>query len=477
MIQGLSIMPVPATWLDETSINTTTLPFSIGADLGTRVLQLAGGNLLILWQSNVDAGAGAPFGSDIIGRILNPAGDPVTGEFRLNASHSAANELHADIAALPGGGFAVVYEDRVGSVQSLYLDMFDASGAFIPAASTLIESFSYLGPSFNAQITALSAGSVYVAYDNYRGTQAIAGRIYDTGTGSLSAPVSLSGGVPIDAVTLANGNVVVLRYSGPANNAQMAFDMVSPLGAVIMSSTLGLTPTDAALVALAGGGFAIAFSGTSYSRQGSSLVVSRYDNAVRSYDALGNFVAYGDFFVATTGNQAETPTLAALPNGNFEMIYRDGQGHLHALDFSASAQLLGQVDFATRPMLAAIDRIDPVAVGLADGRFAVLWTAGNTVTQSIRLEILDTQSAVDTVPFYTPPGQFGTVGDDVIALAAGSTYIAAGPGNDTLTGGGTASRLIGGTGDDVYIIFNAADVGRPGYGPDSACPHRYPDKC
>ncbi len=449
-------MPIPATWLDETSVSTTSLPF--GVDLGTRAVQLAGGNTLVIWQSSVDTGAGAPFGSDIIGRILSPTGEPLTGEFRVNASHSSANEGHADIAALPGGGFAVVYEDHVGSTQSLYLDSFDANGTLIPSASTVVESFSYVGPAFDAQITPLSSGSVLVAYNNHRGAQAIAARTYDFGTGTLSAPVALSPGVPIDAVTLANGNTVVLRYSGASSSAQMAFDLVSPLGAVIMSSTLGLAPPDAALVGLAGGGFAIAFTGTSYTRQGLSIVVSRYDNGVRTYDAQGNFLAYGDFFVSTSGNQAETPTLAALPNGNFEMVYRDGQGHLHAIDFSPGAIQLGEFDFATRPLLAAIDRIDPVAVGLADGRFAAIWTVGNATTESVHVEILDTQSTPDAAPFYTPPGQFGTPGDDLISLAVGSTYVAAGAGNDTLIDGATASRLVGGAGDDVYVIANAGDA-------------------
>ena len=48
------------------------------------ITQLANGNVLIAWTDAENTGAGSPPGNDVIGRIFDPAGNPIGGEFLIN---------------------------------------------------------------------------------------------------------------------------------------------------------------------------------------------------------------------------------------------------------------------------------------------------------------------------------------------------------------------------------------------------------
>ena len=458
-------MTIPVTWLDETQVNTTP---NMANEFAPRVIQLANGNLLVAWSSNINTGAGAAPGTDAIGRLFNPIGEPISEEFRLNVSHSLNNELLSDIAALPSGGFVVVYEDYVANIQSLYLDTFTADGVAIVSSSPIIESLSTSSfNAFAANVTPLDSGEVFIAYTNFsQAATAGAGRIYDTVTGNVSAPTVLSPVALIDTVTLADGNVAILRYSRPSGffgPTLVAFEVRTPSGNIVSTGVVdpssGLQQGgDAAIVALDGGGFAIAYSQTLYVRSGLAVRPGSYNHVVRSYDSLGVQTGNGDFSVVVSQFDAETPALAAQRDGGFQFVYRNSQGNLVATDFSETAQSLGQLSFATSQVRFNSDTVSPTALGLLDGRTVVLWEAHNGTTNSISLEILDTRSVADTTPIYSIPGQFGTAGDDRITLAVGSTYIATSGGNDTLIGALTASRLIGGAGDDTYIVQTERDT-------------------
>jgi Ca2+-binding RTX toxin-like protein len=479
-------MPIPATWVDQVQVNTTPLPFDVGVSRETQIVQLKNGNLLVSWRSEVNTGAGAAPGSDIIGRLFNPLGDPIGPEFRLNASVGSGDEFGADIAATANGGFVIVYESVLGTQRTLRVDEFDGNGTSLSTTANPVAANDLFSgarsPAFNAQIVSEGGETLLItyeaAYETISGSQF--STTYNVNTNSFGEYIYLpSATTLIDTIQLNNGIFVPLSQApvsfGQYSSFFYSLDLASAVSGNYLSSYPFVRPISTAfrnyidptrqetvapsIVALSGGGFATAYAAPYYVRSGLSVFVGGYDFTVRTYDNLGQQTGTGDFRTVAPGTTGpESSPLAALGNGDFALIYRDPDGTLHAIDFSSTAQNLGEAVFALRPTLAAIDVIDPVAVGLADGRFAVAWTSVSGSSSNIVLEILDSRTSATQSTSSNPPGQFGTPFDDMISLAPGSTYIAAGPGNDTLTGGGTASRLIGGTGDDVYIIFNAADV-------------------
>ena len=50
------------------------------------ITQLANGNVLITWTDYDNSGVGSPAGADVVGRIFDPLGNAVTGEFLLNVT-------------------------------------------------------------------------------------------------------------------------------------------------------------------------------------------------------------------------------------------------------------------------------------------------------------------------------------------------------------------------------------------------------
>ena len=71
------------------------------------VVALTNDNFVVFWQND---GTGAN-GVDIRGQIFDPLGNPIGGSFRANQTFFADDERNFDVAALPNGGFVVVYED------------------------------------------------------------------------------------------------------------------------------------------------------------------------------------------------------------------------------------------------------------------------------------------------------------------------------------------------------------------------------
>jgi hypothetical protein len=105
-------MPLtPETWLNEFIVNLTATGIQTDPD----IIQLANGNILVVWTSFDDSGVGSPAGSDIIGQIFDPLGNRIGGEFLVNSSSSGQNEGPAQIAALPSGGFLSVFEGRTAA--------------------------------------------------------------------------------------------------------------------------------------------------------------------------------------------------------------------------------------------------------------------------------------------------------------------------------------------------------------------------
>jgi hypothetical protein len=91
------------TWLtSDVPVNTFTNNFQMNPVAAT----LANGNVVVVWSSFDEVSSNSM--QDVYGRIFSPAGQPVTGEFRIN-QFTAYNQRTPTVAALGSGGFVVAW--------------------------------------------------------------------------------------------------------------------------------------------------------------------------------------------------------------------------------------------------------------------------------------------------------------------------------------------------------------------------------
>ena len=88
---------------------------------------LTNGNFLVVWSDD-NATVAPDAGTDIVGAIFDALGNVVTGPLQLNATRSGDTETDPVIAALPNGGFILVYEDIDTNGTSIVYDRYDADG-------------------------------------------------------------------------------------------------------------------------------------------------------------------------------------------------------------------------------------------------------------------------------------------------------------------------------------------------------------
>lgn len=434
---------IPVTWRAEQTVNATTA----SGQFSPTVIQLANGNIVIAWASAATTGPASPAGTDIIAQIYNPLGDKIGGEFRLNDASTADDETNPQLAALPGGGFVVVYHDidiGGGGGSNIRLEEFDANGAQVSEnPSVVIDSGSGGDPNYTAPRVAASSGtSVLVAYQEVVGAvNTIKGKIYDPSTNSYGSEITIlssAGGVTNASIAvLNNGNYVIAGAYGAADNA-ITYRILSSTGANVLGATF-VTGTNTntnndrepSVTALAGGGFVIAWTNTD---------ATDTDILFRVYDSAGVQVGSGQTQLGSPTNLSNEPSVVGLANGNFVIIFDDDEANTQVVEhFSAAGANLGLFTYAG-------PGTTPAGVALADGRFASVWS--NSAGE-ISLEILDTRDAPNGTSLYPNNARIGTVGGDSTNFGSGLSQTLYGwDGNDSIAGLGGNDTIIGGLGQD-----------------------------
>ncbi len=439
----------PETWLDELTVNTVT----IGAQTDPDVIQLANGNILVAWTSYQDTGAGSPSGSDIIARIFDPLGNPVSGEFRLNTFSTVTEEFRQALAPTNDGGFIVVYEDMQSGVSSILFDRFDASGTRLNGGYVQQDT-SGATPSYRNPDVAVNANNLAFAtfvLDQASFSDAVQYKVFNASTGTpggfISAISTSTGTIGEHEVTaLAGGGFVVVAHIN--EDAGSSFDSIQykvfdPFGSAL-TGQLAVASTasdsdfdfDPSVIGLAGGGFAIAWRNQDSTDD---------DIAVRVYDAAGNDIGGGR--VGSSIDDHNEPSLVALADGTFIVLFDDdGNDQLLAQRYSATGSKIGTV-FAYESQNSAL----PVGTGLADGRAAVAFQDGGT--GEISLEILDTRDNANPDAVYTPgEWQVGTIGNDNFIADSGADFVYAYDGDDTVQASGIVKTYDLGAGDDFLSV-------------------------
>ena len=443
-------MPLtPETWLEEFTVNLTTA----SSQSRPRITQLANGNILVSWESSDDTGVGSTAGIDMIGQIFTPMGEPVSVEFRLNINFDVDDEQGGDIAALPGGGFVVVFEDNSTTTNSIRLQEFDAAGNIVQAITSVIsDSTVNAAPGFsNPAVAVSSATSVLIVWQEAEvgGDTRIVGKTYDPTTDTYSAEISLinfAGDNIAPVVTvLSNGNYVIACATTATGGDQfITYRIVNSAGANVLAVTeIATTQADSqndrepSVTALTGGGFVISWTNTD---------LNDTEVFVNVFNAAGVSVT-GEIAVSDDGatdNDNES-SVVALSDGGFIVLFdNDLAGELNGQRFDAAGGIVGS-EFTVSTGGGGIDEIDAVLLG--DGRVAISFERGNG---EIGMEIIDTRDAAN-LPEYAPVTyEIGTIGDDTIIATAAQVH--GHDGNDTITDGSGSNTIFGGQGDDSITI-------------------------
>jgi hypothetical protein len=457
---------IPVTWRNQFNVNTTTT----GAQFDPEITQLANGNILVCWTTSDAGGLGSPIGNEVFGQIFDPLGNKVGTELRLNNASTPEDEQNAQVAALPGGGFVVVYHDVDnpfnGGASNIRLEEYDANGVAVSDDPLVVNDTGLPNdPDYqNPRVAVSSATSVLVVYEEITaGVSTIRGKIYDTTTNTYGAQISLiafaGGDTNPDVTALTNGNYVITANIGGADTA-IGYRIITSTGANILGATR-VTGTDtntendreASVTALTGGGFVIVWTNTD---------ALDTDIVYRIYNSAGVQVGQGLITNGSDSNNSNEPVVAGLADGSFIIVYDNDEANGGvAAHIAASGVQLGEFTFTTTSFTT------PVVTDLGDGRFAVAWSDS---IGELSMEILDTRDTPNTPGVYTPDQWVvGTIGDDVFTPNSNAEFTHGWDGNDTITESGGTREYYGDDGNDTFNVVSAinADKHDGGIGNDT----------
>ncbi|MGB2202132.1 MAG: calcium-binding protein, partial [Pseudooceanicola atlanticus] len=342
-----------------------------------------------------------------------------TGVISTSTSTVASTTTAGDIVrspsvtAQPDGTFAVAYEFYDASRAETYL-RFRRGDVFGTLGPEEIALSGGTGPGESTDVAALSSGDYAFVFELPGVDSALGVRIMDGVSGS-----------------------------------------VSPATYVASTDSNGLQDMDASIVGLTGSRFVIAWESNG------ATSFQMYNNTGSTFGAVQQVfnpkgVTYAD------------PHLIALGDGGFVIVHdATSSDKLHVQRYDAAGTPVGNiVEFETGL------EIMPHGIGLADGRFALVWTVGANIGTgsglNVRLAILDPRPGANVpVTYGDDQWQIGTIGDDDIDPHAATEIVEAWDGNDTVQGDAGGMTFFGGRGHDSISADGSGDLSYGGSGDDT----------
>ena len=338
----------------ELPVNTAVA----GAQSVPQITALDGGGFVIIWQDSsfgVGGAAGDPSGLATKARVYGSDGLPLGAEIRVN-TQTSNDQSQAQVTALAGGGFAVVWTDlsavKDGSGSSINLQVFNATGGAV-GGETVVNTAVLNGQTI-PQITTLAGGGFVVTWLD--GSLGAGGATGDNSSSAVKAQVFTADGVRTGGEILVNTAV-----SGAQSASQ--------------------------ITALMNGGFVVTWQDISLGVGGAGGDTSSGAIKAQMFGADGSKVG-GEFRANTAVNGAQSvPQITTLSNGGFVITWTDnslGSGGAggDASGTAIKAQMFGANGAAVGNELlvnTAVSGTQSVAqiTALADGGFVITWQDGS----------------------------------------------------------------------------------------------------
>jgi Ca2+-binding RTX toxin-like protein len=436
--------------------------------------------------------------------------DTITTKAKFRASGPTFDTPDAhDILGLSGGGFVAAFAMDDPAEGRLFLNFYDAAhdvigGAVVANENTATQTNTVGQP----RLTELANGNVLVVWDennDFESDAGLKGHIYTSAGLAVGGEFDLTDNSTAysepNVTALSNGNFVVTYH--PASGAGVSARIFDSSGSLVSGPITvdgSANQHDSQVTALAGGGYVVAWT---------DETVSDGQVQARVYDNNGA-PQTGVTTIAVGGDNVQ-PAIAALPNGNFALVYADdGWAGAEAGSRGITLQIfdrdLNNLTPGTWIHVNSPDakqEADPSVTVLSNGFILVSWTypfslvdhdifariydqAGNPITQnndpdqfiitsSTAIEKFSAISALKGGEFITAwqdstsdgdGGQIASVIKEltrtVVGDATGETFtgdilrdsIDGGDGDDSLYGGGGLDTIIGSGGYD--LIYGGA---------------------
>src|SRR5262245_42834757 len=470
-------------WGAEFLVNTTTVRSQIGSSLAA----LGDGRFIVIWHDYSNTGDDQSY-SAVRAQIFNADGSPSGDEFIVNTT-TEGTQMPGAVTSLPDGRFVVVGTHDTGNYyvrDEIVAQIFNPDGT--KSGPEFIVNTEYLLEQTDPKIATLADGRFVVTWRDvhvypYEGgddpSVSVKAQIFNadgtpSGTEFLVNTTTLNTQENAEVVGLSDGRFVVVwqDYSGTGGD-HLSYDVRgkvfnadgSKAGDEIFVNTTTVGeqyyPT---IAALTDGGFAVAWwhnNQTTWPWEAKVFVQIFNEDGTRR----------GDEFVANatdTGGQ-HTPAMAALPNGQFVVVWAGGTpagigtgSDIFAQVFNADGSRAGDkllVNTTVTDMQGW-----PSVAALGDGRFVVSWddrsaSPDDPSESAVRAQIVDPRASAITFEGTSATDQYGgTIFDDTLNGQAANDLLFAAPGNDTLDGGDGDDLLDGGTGADNLYGGSGSDT-------------------
>ena len=305
---------IDAGGLSDVSIINTTVS---GDQVQPESITLSDGSLVVAYSD----------GTNTYAQRFDSSGNAFGIEIQLD---DTASSSEVDIVATSDGGFIATWTDSI----NLYARRFDSSGVAVNGSTEI--DFAIDTDRTRPEITELSDGKILLSY--------FAGFGVDSSDQTVAA-------------TLLDAN-----FNDSAITAEISNEIIVP-------DVQAGTQFDPKITALAGGGFAIAFS-DGVGRDGDGHGVF-----VQFYDTSGNLVGANQQVNANTDGNQQVFDVEQLTNGDVLVAYRDinagGGFNTFAQRYSDTGVAQGSPFVLNQTTSGFQNAID--LVPLSDGKFAASW--------------------------------------------------------------------------------------------------------
>jgi Ca2+-binding RTX toxin-like protein len=431
----------PTIWKAEFTVNAG---LTTGGQFEPVTIGLADGRFLTIWlddTNNVDA---APL-ADIVGRIFDAEGNPVGAAVQFNRGSYMNQELDPAIAALPDGGFVVVYEDISIYTASIRFERYSATGTLV-ATETIAEGVFTVATFYDPSVAVLANGDFVVSYLRSSGgnydviANVVNGVTNVVGTAFNAAANSADSAALPDTSVLSNGNIVTVYEEVDAALVGVEAQINTTAGGNVDNKQIAATGQDPHVAALTGGGFVVVWNDPA----------NNFDIRAEIRNNANQIVTL-DFLVAGGANSQIQPDVVALEDGGFFIVWDDNTaGELRGQRYGAGGTTIG-----TALTIATGANIDTAELGLTDdGRILVTFrNAASEISQVIldsRENVIVGDNTAETITSRIDGATVsGLGGNDTLLGQAGA---------DVLNGGLGSDFMRGGASNDVYIVDNAGDT-------------------
>ncbi|NGO54820.1 calcium-binding protein [Allomesorhizobium camelthorni] len=441
-------------FVPEFVVNST----AAGSQYRPDIAVLSNGDLFFTFETD----SADPLYQDVVFRRFDASGNALdASDGIVSVGPGADDEDDPAVAVLSNGNVVVVNEDNnAGGEDDVEFHVFDPSGASLTQSIVTQAEGQATDNQPDPVVAALSGGGFAVVYtDEFAGSGTntnVEFVVYNNDGSPRTGLMFAGGGVTSNtvsqpaAVGLTNGNFVVTWTEdlgdGDTNVKFRVFNSVGqPASPEVTANEDFDDQYHSVVAALPDGGFAVAY-------------VDQYDgNAldtqveVKFYDAVGNAVG-ATGFIDLGDDLVSRPDIAVISNSYVLVSYtsnRNGNADVFAQVFDFSGNKVGE-EFNLE--VTPGTQIGSSLAGLGGGRFFAAWEDSEPAlgdTSGYHIAAQGTEFVRTTIGNETNET---LTGDDLRDIMEG------GGGNDLLNGGAGNDTMAGGTGDDIYIVAAAGDT-------------------